>query len=78
MIIYTQNYNILHYNKVQYIKAMTDISSKVEDSKENAFPFKLSGRDHQCHGTAVSQELYRIQKQTLLHKCCQVLYLTVC
>ena len=55
-----------------FVKAMADISSKLEKSKEDAISSKLSGRDHRRHYTAVNEELYWIQNQTLLHKSYQV------
>ena len=55
-----------------FVKAISDISSKLEKSKEDAISSKLSGRDHWCHCNAVNEELYWIQNQTLLHKSYQV------
>ena len=51
---------------------MAEISSKLEKSKEDAISSKLSGRDHRRHYTAVNEELYWIQNQTLLNKSYQV------
>ena len=55
-----------------FVKAMADISSKLEKRKEDAISSKLSGRDHWRHCPAVNKELYWIQNQTLLHKSYQV------